>query len=61
MLKVLRKVAGPSAAAMRHIVTHQPGGHPRYEHQVSSCPVCCDKWIAEFHPLSGRLEWVKMD
>jgi hypothetical protein len=60
MMRLVRGLRFPSGAAMRHIVTHKPDGHPRYERQVSSCPVCCDKWIAEFHGLSGRLEWVKM-
>jgi hypothetical protein len=60
MLSLTQRVLRPSVAAMRHIVTHMPDGHPRFENQVSSCPVCCDKWIAQFHFLSGRLEWNKM-
>jgi hypothetical protein len=60
MLKLVRGLRMPSAAAIRHIVTHNPQGHPRFENQVSSCPVCCEKWIAKFHALSGRLEWNKM-
>jgi len=58
MLKYARRV-GPSAAAMRHIVTHSPKGHPRFESQVSTCPYCCQRWSAQFQ-LNGRLEWRKL-